>query len=459
MVMTVVAFIVALALLITIHEYGHYRVAVACGVKVLKFSVGFGKTIFKWQPKGSDTEFVIGMLPLGGFVKMLDEREAPVPEHEKHLAFNTRPIWKRAAIVAAGPIANLLLAILLYSAVNWMGVQEAKAILASPTTGSVVQQAGVVGGEHVLKAGFVGEDLQQVQSMEDLRWLVTRGALNGKNVRLLVANTAASATRELTLNLSQLDVHEIDAQLFEKIGITAPWSKPIIGEVQADGAAKRAGLLAGDIVTKIDDIAVVDGQQLRQLIRDSVDFRKGPTLGLTKNWTILRNDQTIVIPVTTDVKSDGRNEVGRIGAFVGTMPEMVMVRYGLFDGIYFGAVKTWDISVLTLKMMGKMLIGQASVKNLSGPLTIADFAGKSASLGLAPYLIFLALISVSLGVLNLLPLPVLDGGHLMYYLWEGVTGKAVSELWMERLQRGGVALLFSMMFIALYNDVTRLFVI
>jgi regulator of sigma E protease len=459
MVMTVVAFIVALALLITIHEYGHYRVAVACGVKVLKFSVGFGKTIFKWQPKGSDTEFVIGMLPLGGFVKMLDEREAPVPEHEKHLAFNTRPIWKRAAIVAAGPIANLLLAILLYSAVNWMGVQEAKAILASPTTGSVVQQAGVVGGEHVLKAGFVGEDLQQVQSMEDLRWLVTRGALNGKNVRLLVANTAASATRELTLNLSQLDVHEIDAQLFEKIGITAPWSKPIIGEVQADGAAKRAGLLAGDIVTKIDDIAVVDGQQLRQLIRDSVDFRKGPTLGLTKNWTILRNDQTIVIPVTTDVKSDGRNEVGRIGAFVGTMPEMVTVRYGLFDGIYSGAVKTWDISVLTLKMMGKMLIGQASVKNLSGPLTIADFAGKSASLGLAPYLIFLALISVSLGVLNLLPLPVLDGGHLMYYLWEGVTGKAVSELWMERLQRGGVALLFSMMFIALYNDVTRLFVI
>jgi regulator of sigma E protease len=459
MVMTVVAFIVALALLITIHEYGHYRVAVACGVKVLKFSVGFGKTIFKWQPKGSDTEFVIGMLPLGGFVKMLDEREAPVPEHEKHLAFNTRPIWKRAAIVAAGPIANLLLAILLYSAVNWMGVQEAKAILASPTTGSVVQQAGVVGGEHVLKAGFVGEDLQQVQSMEDLRWLVTRGALNGKNVRLLVANTAASATRELTLNLSQLDVHEIDAQLFEKIGITAPWSKPIIGEVQADGAAKRAGLLAGDIVTKIDDIAVVDGQQLRQLIRDSVDFRKGPTLGLTKNWTILRNDQTIVIPVTTDVQSDGRNEVGRIGAFVGTMPEMVTVRYGLFDGIYSGAVKTWDISVLTLKMMGKMLIGQASVKNLSGPLTIADFAGKSASLGLAPYLIFLALISVSLGVLNLLPLPVLDGGHLMYYLWEGVTGKAVSELWMERLQRGGVALLFSMMFIALYNDVTRLFVI
>jgi regulator of sigma E protease len=159
------------------------------------------------------------------------------------------------------------------------------------------------------------------------------------------------------------------------------------------------------------------------------------------------------------VKSDGRNEVGRVGAYVGALPEMTTVSYGLFDGLQAGAVKTWDISVLTLKMMGKMLIGQSSVKNLSGPLTIADYAGKSASLGLTPYLLFLALISVSLGVLNLLPLPVLDGGHLMYYLWEGVTGKPVSELWTERLQRGGVALLFSMMFIALYNDVTRLFAI
>ena len=176
-----------------------------------------------------------------------------------------------------------------------------------------------------------------------------------------------------------------------------------------------------------------------------------------KNWTIIRDGQNLEIPVTADVKFDGNRQIGRIGAFVGTLPEMVTVRYGLLDGLQSGAVKTWDISVLTLKMMGKMLIGQSSVKNLSGPLTIADYAGKSANLGLTPYLVFLALISVSLGVLNLLPLPVLDGGHLMYYLWEGVVGKPVSDLWTERLQRGGVALLFSMMFIALYNDVTRLF--
>ena len=459
MLMTVVAFVVALALLIAVHEYGHYRVAVACGVKVLKFSIGFGKTIFSWKRKGSDTEFVIGMLPLGGFVKMLDEREAPVPADQKHLAFNTQPLRKRVAIVAAGPIANLVLAVFLYSVVNWMGVQEAKAVLASPVEGSVAQRAGLVGGDHVLQAGFVDEELRPVLSMEDLRWLVTRGALNGQNVRLTVAKAQGSSTREVVLDLEPLDVSEVDAQLFQKIGITGPWSKPIMGDMQADSAAKRAGLQVGDVVTKIDNIDVVDGQQLRQLIRESVAIKAGQTQALTKNWTVLRDGQPINIPVTADVKTEGSRQIGRIGAFVGTLPEMVTVSYGLLDGLQAGAVKTWDVSVLTLKMMGKMLIGQASVKNLSGPLTIADYAGKSASLGLTPYLVFLALISVSLGVLNLLPLPVLDGGHLMYYLWEGVTGKAVSELWTERLQRGGVALLFSMMLIALYNDVTRLFAI
>ncbi|MDO8346035.1 MAG: RIP metalloprotease RseP [Cellvibrio sp.] len=456
--MTVLAFLGALGLLITVHEYGHYRVAVACGVKVLRFSVGFGKTIFKWQPKGSDTEFVIGLLPLGGFVKMLDEREAPVDAAQKHLAFNTQPLIKRAAIVGAGPMANLMLAIVLYSVVNWLGVQEPKAILASPAAGSLAQRAGLVGGEHVLQAAFNGDILENMQSLEDFRWLITRGALNGHDVRVAVAQSPNSPSRELVLELTQLDVTEVDAQLFQKIGITGPWTQAVIGEIQHDSAAMRAGLRSGDVVLAVDDAVVVDGQQLRQLIRASVPQRGDQNHGVAKNWIVDRQGQRLNLKVVTDVKTEGAQQVGKIGAYVGAPPQLTTVRYGLFDGLLKGVVKTWDVSILTLRMMGRMLIGQASLKNLSGPLTIADFAGKSASLGLSAYLVFLALISVSLGVLNLLPLPVLDGGHLLYYLWESVTGKEVSDVWTERLQRGGVALLFCMMSIALFNDVTRIFV-
>lgn len=463
---TILAFVVALGLLITVHEYGHYRVAVACGVKVLRFSVGFGKTIFKWQPKGSKTEFVLGLLPLGGFVKMLDEREGPVAADEKHLAFNNQSLSKRAAIVVAGPVANLLLAIFLYSMVNWVGVQEPKAILASPTVGSIAQRAGIVGGEYVLQASFKGDELEDIRSLEDLRWLLTRGALNAHDVRVLVAKSPEAPKRELLLELTQLDVTEVDAQLFQKIGITGPWTQALIDGLQADGAAKRAGLQSGDIVLAVDDVAIVDGQQLRQLIRTSIKSKQIDTASKNEatnslspqTWAIDRHGQQLKVMVQPDLKIENGFQVGKIGAFVGAAPQFTTVSYGFFDGLYKGTLKTWEFSVLSLRMMGKMVLGQASLKNLSGPLTIAEYAGKSATMGLSVYLSFLAFISVSLGVLNLLPLPVLDGGHLMYYLWEGVTGKAVADAWMERLQRGGVALLFGMMVIALYNDITRLFV-
>ena len=454
--LTIVAFIVALALLIAIHEYGHYRVAVACGVKVERFSIGFGKTLFRWQPKGSPTEFVIGMLPLGGYVKMLDEREAPVAEHERHLAFNNRPLRQRAAIVAAGPAANLLLAVLLYAMVSWVGVQEPRAVLSMPAVGSIAEKAGLRGGELVTRAGVEGEALQPVQSFEDFRWLLTQAALNGQNVQLELQATAAAsqtALQELRLPLGGMAASEVDAQLFRKIGIVGPWTPPVIGEVMPDGAAAAAGLRQGDTVRRIGATDIVDGQQLREAIRASVQG----TQPVQKNWTVERNGSTVTLNVTPAALQDGAAVVGRIGAYVGGAPEFVTVRHGPFTGLWKGVVRTWEVSVLTLRMMGKMVIGQASLKNLSGPLTIADYAGKSASLGLTQYFTFLALISVSLGVLNLLPLPVLDGGHLMYYLWEGVTGKSVSTAWMERLQRGGVAVLLVMMSIALFNDVSRLF--
>ncbi len=452
MLITVLAFLVALGLLIAVHEYGHYRVAVACGVKVLRFSIGFGKPLWRWQRPGSPTEFVLGMLPLGGYVKMLDEREGPVPAEERHLAFNTQRLGKRAAIVAAGPIANLLLAVLLYSLVNWIGVQEARAVLAAPLPGSIAAQAGLQGGDQVLRAGLEGEGGRAVRSFEDFNWLLTQGALDNRDLSLDVIGPQGGA-RSIILRFDGLHGRDADAQMFRAIGILGPRTPPVVGEVQPDGAAAAAGLRRGDVVRSIGGTPVADGSQLRELIRASV--RGG--VATTAAWQVERAGTLLALPVTPAVVSENGTTFGRVGAMIGGTPDLLTVRYGLFDGLQHGAVQTWDMSWLTLRMMGRMVIGQASLKNLSGPLTIADVAGKSARRGVTPFLTVLALLSVSLGVLNLLPLPVLDGGHLAVYLWEAATGKGVSETALERLQRGGLAVILLAMSIALYNDVTRLF--
>ncbi|MEZ5606106.1 MAG: RIP metalloprotease RseP [Burkholderiaceae bacterium] len=456
MLTTLIAFLAALAILIAVHEWGHYRVAVACGVKVLRFSIGFGPTLWRWKPRrqhpGQDTEFVVAAFPLGGYVKMLDEREGPVAPDERHRAFNTQPLKSRALVVAAGPVANLVLAALLYALVNWVGVDEPRAVLAPPVADSLAAKAGLHGGDLVERGALAGDELQPLASFESLRWLLTRGALDGQDVVLEVAGAAGTGRhRELRLPLSALKDHDPDASLFRAIGITAPLSRPLIGEVVPGGAAERAGLQPGDLVRRMGDVVIDDGQQLRERIRASA--RHGTPQSTV--WQIVRGGELMSLSVQPDVVADQGQRIGRIGAMVGGAPEMVLVRLGPIDGLWSGVARVWEVSALSLRLLGRMAVGEVSLRNLSGPIAIADYAGKSASLGLTYYLAFLAFISVSLGVLNLLPIPVLDGGHLMYYLWEAVTGKAVTGVWLERLQYVGMALLLSMMAIAMFNDIAN----
>ncbi len=470
MITTVLAFLLTLGVLIVIHEYGHYRTAVACQVKVLRFSVGFGRVIFSRRIGADGCEFVVSALPLGGYVRMLDEREGPVAPGERHRAFNNRPLWQRSAIVAAGPLANLLLAVLLLAAANWIGVDEPKAVLSTPVAQSLADKAGLAAGDWVRSTSIDGDEWRDVRSMTDLRWQVTQAAMQREPIQLKVSDRSGRGQRTVRLDVDKLQSQEVDAGLMKRIGLGAPFSEPVLGEVKPGGPAAAAGLRTGDRVLRVDDVPVRDAGPLFQRIRESVLGNEPVPM----RWSVDRGGNVIELTVTPRLidaprSSDGAGaagattlatsaaKLGRIDAYVGQPVEMVLVRHGPVDGLAQGAVRTWEVSVLTLKMLGRMLVGEASIRNLSGPLTIADYAGQSVQQGLSYYLAFLALVSVSLGVLNLLPLPMLDGGHLMYHLFEGVTGRPVPERWLDRLQRGGVAVLLVMMSVALFNDVARLF--
>lgn len=448
MLLTILAFIVALSILIVVHEYGHYRVAVACGVKVLRFSLGFGKPLLTWRYGPDRTEFAIAPIPFGGYVRMLDEREAPVDEAEVHRAFNRQPLRSRALIVAAGPVMNLVLAVLFFAVIAFAGFDEPRAILAAPVENSMMQQAGIQSGDEVTGI-IVGQgEVVPILSEADLLLKLTEAALSEENVQLALRSTSGG-TRFVSLPLSQFGSKNVGPEFILQIGYGGIFVSPVIRQVLPDGAAQRAGMQVGDLVMSVDGRPVTDRNALLRLIRQSNAEKSSA-------WEIDRNGTIMQLNVQPDRVEEQGSWVGKIGAGIGSAPEMVTIRYGILGSLNYGLSKTWGYSWLTIKTIGKMLVGQATVKNLSGPITIADVAGDSLRSGWIPYLKFLALVSLSLGVLNLLPLPILDGGHLMYYLYEAVRGKPVSEAWMLNLQRAGICLLLLMMFVATFNDITRL---
>lgn len=450
---TLLAFVLTLGVLVLVHEYGHYRVAVACGVKVDRFSLGFGRVLWRRQPTPGGTEFVISALPLGGYVRWIDDREGgPLPSEQRY-TFKSKSLMQRTAIVAAGPVSNLALAVLLYAASNWIGVEEPRALLATPPVGSLADQAGLRAGDLVRAVSRDDREWRDVRSMSDLTWDVAQALGRGEPLQLMVSGDASRGEREVVLPLDRLPSKEMDAATIARIGLDGSYSEALLDKVMPGGAGARAGLQPGDRVLSIDGQPTPDRARLIQIIRGSAEKGAPPTMV----WRVERAGQTLSINVTPTVAvTQGGKRVGKVDVQVGRPVQTVLVRYGPIEGLVQAAGRSWEMSTLTLKMLGKMMIGQSSLKNLSGPLTIADYAGQSVKLGLAYYLGFLAIVSVSLGVLNLLPLPVLDGGYLMYYLFEAVTGRPVPERWLARLQRGGLVLVLLMMSLALYNDLARL---
>lgn len=443
MLFTLLAFALALGLLITFHEFGHYWVARRCGVHVVRFSVGFGKVLLRRTDRNG-TEWALSAIPLGGYVKMQDDPPENASQTEISASFNNKTLIQRSAIVAAGPIANLLLAALLYAGLNMVGNQEPAAILAAPAPETAAAVAGFQAGDIIKSIGS-----QQVQSWGEARWGLLDALTSGGNIPVQV-ETNEGMVRERTLSLNAGAVSPENTDLMSEAGLVLASPRPQVTQVLNGGAGQQAGLLPGDVITAIGAIQQPSAAQ----IVDEIKQHPGVVVPIS-----LQRDgvelSVNVLPLA-ETSADGVS-IGRMGVMLGADFPMVLVRYGLFESLSRGITRTAETAWFSLKMMGRMVTGSVSLRNVSGPVTIADYAGQTARIGLAAYISFLALISVSIGVLNLLPIPMLDGGHLMYYIMEAVRGKPVPEVWFDYGQRIGLALLFALMALAFFNDFTRLF--
>ena len=444
------AFLLALAVLVVVHEMGHYLAARACNVKVLRFAFGFGKVLWMRRRGRDGTEWAISAFPLGGYVKMLDEREGEVAAAELPRAFNRQTVGRRALIVAAGPAANFLLAIVVYWVLFMSGVTELKPRLGLPPAGTPAALAGI--GEGVTVRAVNG---RPIETWQQLRWEVMQQALDKQSLQLEVV-TQQREVGVFTIATDRFDLDELEKDTLGPLGLVLfrPHLPPVIGRVQPNSAADLAGFRSNDRVLSIDGRAIVDWSQLAAVAAGAA--------GRTLTFVIDRDGRRIELVAVPRQTEEGGRKLGRLGLMAmegrGEAFEMTtVVSYGPLESAGRALRQTWDTSILSLRMMGRMLTGELSWKNLSGPVTIADYAGQSARMGSSYYLRFIALVSISLGVLNLLPVPVLDGGHLMYYLVEFIKGGPVSERALEIGQQIGFALLALLMAFAFYNDINRLF--
>jgi regulator of sigma E protease len=447
---TLTSFVVALAILIAVHEFGHFWVAQSLGVKVLRFSIGFGMPLLRWQRDPDSTEYVLAAIPLGGYVRMLDEREEEVPESQLDRAFNRQPVWKRSAIVIAGPVFNLLFAILAYWAIFIVGDLGLKPVIGAVAPQSIAADSGFQSGDELL---LIGE--HPARSWETAIFSFSIDALNGRDLHVRVRD-AGGQERDRWLPGAAIAALADAPDLLDRLGLepSRPQLPAVIGELVPGEPAQQAGLAVGDRLIAADGVTIPSWQAWVTLVRE----RPGQTIQLEVERVDGSFQRISITPQSTEL--DGR-QIGRIGAGVQMFDDLmddyrVLVRYGPVDALGQAVGKTLDMSLMMLRVMGRMLTGEASVKNLSGPITIAEIAGRTASSGLDAFVKFLAVVSISLGVLNLLPIPVLDGGHLLYFLVEWIKGSPVSEQIQLQGQNIGFILLAGLMVLAFYADLSRL---
>lgn len=437
---TVVAFIIALALLITVHEFGHYLVARRLGIKVEKFSIGFGRALFSWRSRDREVEFVIAAIPLGGYVKMLGEQgsEEPISDKDRARAFDNQPVWKRFCVAVAGPFANFLFAIAAYMLVGWMGQQVLPPVVGSVSPGSSAELAGILPGDRI--NSIAGEGVHSWRQVEE----ITRNRLGGQ-VQIAVDRGGRDFIFKAQLPNVESEPLLTDIPV-ESLGI-APGMKIKIVSIVKSSAADRAGLQNGDRIMAIEDVPVATVRDLIKKIRENA----GNKIVLT----VQRTGRSLNVGIKPD-ESEGHGRIGvQLAAESLEAPELY--RMGFVDGIAYGFSRTWGMTSMTLEMLGKMLTASISPENLGGPIAIAQLAGKTASMGFIAFLTFLALVSVNLGVINLLPVPVLDGGQVVYLGLEKIIGRPLSVTFMERTQIVGITLLGLLMIFAFYNDLLRLF--